>query len=318
MTTAQNLDVTVDGDRIDARLYAPESAELTTEQGYPCIVMAHGLGCTQDSGLHEFATGLATTGTAVITFDYRHFAGSEGSPRQLIDPYKQLDDYRAVISVARATEGIDPARIVLWGVSFSGGHVIELAAEDSSIAGVIALVPSPDGRAAVLKSARSQSPVRLARTNALAIRDAIAGRRRKAPTYLPLVAPPGKIGALTAPGAFESMTTTAGPSWKNSFAARLLLQFAGYRPITKANKVQCPVLVQIGDLDQTAIPEVATDAALQMQARTHHYPCDHFDVFPGQEFYDRTLLDQQRFISDIFQGTPPAPPYRYVTASDTA
>lgn len=98
MTTAQNLDVTVDGDRIDARLYAPESAELTTEQGYPCIVMAHGLGCTQDSGLHEFATGLATTGTAVITFDYRHFAGSEGSPRQLIDPYKQLDDYRAVIS----------------------------------------------------------------------------------------------------------------------------------------------------------------------------------------------------------------------------
>src|SRR5262249_25437894 len=38
-------------------------------------------------------------------------------------------------------DGVDPDRIVLWGWSFSGGHVIAVAATDPRIAAVISRAP---------------------------------------------------------------------------------------------------------------------------------------------------------------------------------
>ena len=35
-------------------------------------------------------------------FDYRHFGGSAGEPRQLLDIRQQQDDYRAAVGYARA------------------------------------------------------------------------------------------------------------------------------------------------------------------------------------------------------------------------
>ena len=47
-----------------------------------------------------------------------------------------------------------PARIALWGASFSGGHVLRVAAERDDIGAVIALTPLTSGvavsRAAVV------------------------------------------------------------------------------------------------------------------------------------------------------------------------
>ena len=41
--------------------------------------------------------------------------------------------------------GVDPDRIVLWGTSWSGGHVVYAAAADPRIAAVIAQYPDLDG-----------------------------------------------------------------------------------------------------------------------------------------------------------------------------
>jgi uncharacterized protein len=90
----------------------------------PCVVLGHGLGGTVDSGLLPFAERFAAAGIDALAFDYRYFGASDGEPRQLLSVPRQLEDYAAAIAYARSLEGVDPQRIVLWGSSYSGGHVV--------------------------------------------------------------------------------------------------------------------------------------------------------------------------------------------------
>ena len=93
------------------------------------MVLAHGFGGVKEARLDAYAERFAAAGYAALVFDYRHFGDSGGEPRLLIDIGRQQADWRAAIAFARALEGVDGERIALWGTSFSGGHVIELAAD---------------------------------------------------------------------------------------------------------------------------------------------------------------------------------------------
>ncbi|MGV0801852.1 alpha/beta fold hydrolase, partial [Mycolicibacterium elephantis] len=82
--TSTRIQVQVDGDTIVARRFGAATDALTGPAGRPCVVMAHGFGATQDSGLFAFAEALAGAGAEVVTFDYRNFGESSGQPRQLV------------------------------------------------------------------------------------------------------------------------------------------------------------------------------------------------------------------------------------------
>lgn len=297
--TSDPMQIRVAGETISARRFAAATDALTGPAGRPCVVMAHGFGATQDSGLFDFAAALADAGTDVVTFDYRHFAQSSGQPRQLVSLSRQIADYHAVIAHARALPGVDAARIVAWGVSLSGGHVIRVAAEDARLAGVISLTPAADGLPVVTNMLRTLGPRYLGRVMARGARDVVAGLLRRPPVLMPIVAPPGELAGLTADGAADGMRDIAGPTWRNEFAARVVLDMGAYRPITSAARVNCPALVQIGDLDRTAPPEAAAAAATRMRATVHHYPCDHFDVYPRQPWHERVVRDQVAFLRRI-------------------
>ena len=126
----------------------------------PCVVMAPGFGGTRDTGgLVAYAQGLAAAGLDVVLFDYRGFGGSSGSPRQLVSAARQRQDYHAAIAAARQLPGVDPDRIVLWGISYSGGHVVRVAAEDGHVAAVVSLTPAMDGVAVLAQLAPQCRPM---------------------------------------------------------------------------------------------------------------------------------------------------------------
>jgi dienelactone hydrolase len=137
----EDIHIPSDGEQLAAYVYRPDSAN----RDVPCVVMAHGFSGTRDDGLPAYAEAFRAAGYAVVLFDFRHFGASSGQPRQLLDIERQIADYRAVVQWARQLDGVDPDRIVLWGTSFSGGHVLEVAATDARIAAVIAQVPFADG-----------------------------------------------------------------------------------------------------------------------------------------------------------------------------
>lgn len=269
------------------------SDALATEAGRPCVVLGHGFGGTRDSGLAAFAEAFAAAGIDAVAFDYRTFGASEGHPRQSIEINAQLADYAAAVSCARDLEGVDADRVAIWGYSLAGGHVFRVGARDERIAAAIALAPATDGRATVRQALERTGLGTVMRNIPRALRE----QARGGPAYQPLAAPPGKNAALTAPGAYEGYLAMAGPTWDNRYTAPKPLSFGRYRPGRDARDVACPVLVQLGELDQSAPPLAAAEDARGLRtAEVRHYPCDHFDFFPGRDWHEQVRRHQVDFL----------------------
>jgi len=277
---------------------AGEGTAFAGEDGRrPCVVMAHGFTGTMDSGLMPFAERFAEAGLDALVFDYRHFGQSDGEPRQLLSIRSQLEDYAAAIAFARALEDVDPDRIVVWGSSYSGGHVIPVAVADGRVAAVISQVPAMDGAAALLNAMRTAGPAQTARLTAIAVRDLIASLRGEEPVLAPAVGTPGSVAFMTSPDSEPGMLAVAGPSWRNEVAARIALQAGTYRPGLQADRLPCPILVQIADRDAVAPVKAAQDAAWRAtgRAEVRTYPIGHFDIYIGAPF-ERAVADQLYFL----------------------
>jgi fermentation-respiration switch protein FrsA (DUF1100 family) len=96
-------------------------------------------------------------GLGVLAYDHATFGSSDGEPRQEIDPVGQIRDLRMAVTAARRLQRFDPDRIGLWGISFSGAHVLSVAAWDRRIKAVVSQVPWIAGRENVLRMGGEQA-----------------------------------------------------------------------------------------------------------------------------------------------------------------
>lgn len=294
------------GTECDAWFFTSETTgPFDSAAGRPVVVMAHGFGGTKDSGLEPFAQRLAAAGLAVFAFDYRGFGASAGTPRQRIRLAGQIEDYRSAIAAAGRRPGVDRSRVVLWGISQSGGHVLTLAAERADVCAAIAVAPMVTGLSAGRHALAQHGPLAMATSTASGVRSALATRFGAAPTMLPLVGRPGDRAALTAEGYYESYLALAGPTWRNEVDASVGLELGGYRADRRADRITAPVLVQIADYDRAAPPQAAAKVAFAARAEVRHYPCDHFDIFAGNDWFEPTIADQIRFLTRKLASTAP-------------
>lgn len=274
LTAVSDIRIPSHGEELAAYLYRPPNATGPV----PVVVMAHGFTGTRDDGLPGYAEAFARAGFAVVLFDYRYFGASSGDPRQLLDIGRQQDDYRAVVDWARHAEGIDPDRIVLWGSSFSGGHVLAVAETDSRIAAVISQAPFTDSLAVIRRM-----PIRTAlRATAVALADRAGALVGRAPIYIPAVGPPGSFAALTEPDAESGFAAIRSPNtlWRNEFAARLILGFIAFRPFRHAARLTMPVLFCVCEQDTTTPPGPTVRAAREApRGELRLYPYGHFDIY---------------------------------------
>ncbi|MCZ4076962.1 alpha/beta hydrolase [Rhodococcus sp. H36-A4] len=283
-TVSSTVGFTVAGTRCEGTHFSAHSDVLASAAGRPVVVLAHGLGGTRDSGLDGFAEAFAAAGLDAFTFDYRGFGTSGGDARQTVSLAGQVEDWMAAVDAAAQLPGVDPQRIVLWGVSLAGGHVLQVAADRGDIAAVISVVPMVDGLAAMRHALAAHGPITLLKATATGIAARVRVTMGK-PTMLPVVGKPGQPGALTLSGAYEDYHSIAGPSWRNEVRADVGLELGTRAPAQAAAKIKVPLLVQIADFDQSAPPRAAALAAFAGRAEVRHYPGDHFDLFPGKPFH---------------------------------
>jgi len=281
-------------EKCQAWLYLPAGA-----QPHPVIVMAHGLGGIRQMRLDAYAERFAAAGYACLVFDYRHFGGSEGEPRQLLDITLQLADWAAAIAYARSRADLDPARVVLWGTSFGGGHAIVATARDGGIAATIAQCPFTDGPASVL----AMDPRSSVKVTARAVRDLIAAGLGRSPVMVPTAGLPGSAALMTAPdavpgylGLVDDEARAAG--FDNQVAARVVVDIVRHRPGRKAEEVRCPILFSVCETDSVA-PAKATlrHARRAPRGEVRLYPEGHFDIYVGEPF-ERVVADQLAFLTN--------------------
>ncbi|MFL1428130.1 MULTISPECIES: alpha/beta hydrolase [unclassified Nocardiopsis] len=276
-----------------AWLYTPE--KHSADGPRPVIVMAHGLAGVKEMRLDAFAERFTAAGYACLVFDYRHFGASSGEPRQLLDIQRQLEDWRSAVSHARTLDGVDPDRVVVWGTSFGGGHVIITAARDERVAAAIAQCPFTDGFA----SAFAIPPVSSAKVTALALRDAVGARLGRPPVMVPSYGPPGSTSLMSAPDSAAGVTALIpeGRHVPKEVTARFALDIARHFPGRRTRDVDCPILFAVCERDTVAPPgPTQRHAARAPKGEVKLYDAGHFDIYVGEDF-ERNVTDQLDFLA---------------------
>ena len=152
-----------EGTRLAAEVF---SATDKSGEKLPCILMAHGWGGTV-RGLRRDAVEFARAGYLAVAFDYRGWGSSDprvilaepspnGNPRrfraeviairEVVDPVEQGRDWLNALHWLQSEPMCDPARIGIWGSSYSGGHVLFAAAHDKRVKAVFSQVGGMDSR----------------------------------------------------------------------------------------------------------------------------------------------------------------------------
>jgi dienelactone hydrolase len=159
----RTADILSEGTRMAAEVFAPKKPQADK---LPTIIMSHGWGGTA-ALLRPDAIVFARAGYLVVAFDYRGWGASDarlilaGSKpekkdgkwlaevqevRGVVDPIDQTTDILNAIHWAVGEKQCDPARLGLWGSSFSGGHVVYVAARDPRVKAFVSQVGAMDGR----------------------------------------------------------------------------------------------------------------------------------------------------------------------------
>ena len=270
-------------------------SSATAGSGRPVIVMAHGLGGVKEERLDAFAERITAAGYVCLVFDYRHFGASGGSPRHLLDIGRQREDWRAAVAFARTLGGVDPDRVVVWGTSFGGGHVIVTAAEDARIAAAIAQCPFTDGLASSLATPKLTS----IKLTARALVDVVGARLGRPPVMVPTYGSPGATALMTAPDVVAGIEklAPAGADHPKDVTARFTLDIVRNFPGRQAKNVACPIFFAICERDTVAPPGPTKRYAAQApRGEVKLYEAGHFDIYVGEDF-ERNVADQLDFLA---------------------
>ena len=152
-----------EGTRLAAEIFSLES---NSGNNLPCILMAHGWrGIVR--GLRRDAVAFVKASFLAVAFDYRGWGNSaprvilaepapSGKParfeaeviaiREVIDPVEQARGWLNAMRWLQSEPMCDTERIGVWGSSYSGGHVLYVAAHDKRMKAVFSQVGGMDSR----------------------------------------------------------------------------------------------------------------------------------------------------------------------------
>jgi fermentation-respiration switch protein FrsA (DUF1100 family) len=253
----QDIEFDAAGTTLRGWLYVPDGASGPA----PTVVMCHGFSAVKEMYTDAFAETFCEAGLCVILYDNRNLGASDGEPRQEIDPWAQVRDFRDAISYARTRDEVDGDRIGIWGSSYSGAHAIVVGATDRRVKAVVSQVPLISGY---------QNARRLVRADMIAPfqrmfeADREARFRGEPPQTVAAVAPEGEPCAMPTPDSYEWFTSTGSsraPAWRNEVTLRSVEMFWEYEPGAYLPYVSpTPLLLVVAAGDHLTVSDVAIDA----------------------------------------------------------
>jgi cephalosporin-C deacetylase-like acetyl esterase len=265
-----------DGTVLRGWLYSPDAPGP-----HAAISMAHGYAGTRHHGIDRFAEAFAADGHVVLLHDHRGFGDSGGEPRQDVDPWTQISDWRRALSHLETRPDVDAERLGLWGTSYAGGHALVLGATDPRLRAVVAQVPTISGAEQTRRRVR---PEDLAAFHAALLDDERAraaggpGARRAI-----VSADPDVPASYRAPDAVAFyLQDIPDGVWVNEVTVRSTLAATTYEPGVYVERVSpTPLLMVVATHDTVTLTDTALAAyerALEPK-RLVAIPGGHFDPY---------------------------------------
>jgi uncharacterized protein len=229
------------------------------------------------------AEAFAQAGIASVVFDNRNFGASDGEPRQEIDPWQQVRDYRDAITYAETLAATDPDRIGICGSSYSGGHVLVVGAIDRRVKCVVSQVPLISGHANARRPIRADFIAGLQRM----FDDARGARMQgKAPAMIAVVSE-SPVGPAALPTSdswawFTETGSNRAPSWRDDVTLRSVEMFMEYEPGSYVSFISpTPLMMVVARGDHLTVADEALagyERALEPK-RLVMLPGGHFDAY---------------------------------------
>jgi fermentation-respiration switch protein FrsA (DUF1100 family) len=278
---ARRRDIEFDSDGITLRgwFYPAAGASGTA----PTIVMAHGFSAVKEMYLDSYAELFSANGLNALVFDNRNFGDSDGTPRQEIEPWEQVRDYRTAITYATTLPETDANRIGIWGSSYSGGHVLVVAAIDRRVKAVVSQVPLISGYQNIRALVRADF-IDVFREQFDAER--LSRFQGNEPTMVPVVAEdPFAPSALPTPDSYQWFTETGAsraPNWKNEVTLRTVEALGEYNPGDYIDQISPTPLLMLPARNDVLTPSrfaiAAYEKALEPK-KLEILPGGHFDAY---------------------------------------
>jgi dipeptidyl aminopeptidase/acylaminoacyl peptidase len=282
-----DVEFMADGTRLRGWLYKPHS-----DQPLAAIVMTHGYNCIKELYLDKYAEAWAKAGFVVLAYDHRNLGASDGEPRQELDPWQQIRDYRTAITFLQTLPWVDGNKIGIWGTSYSGGHVLVVAAIDRRVKCVVAQVPTISGWRGML---RRVQPSDWHNLRMQFDTDRLNRFLGQPPKMIPMVTDPNAKGQAShaSPDAWEFFNgINAAESdqwrfktWKNEITLRSVEMYAEYEPGSYIERVApTPLLMLVADNDVLAVTDEALDAFNRAREikKLLVFPGGHFSAYTNQ------------------------------------
>ena len=270
---------TGDGITLRGWHYVPDGASSPV----PTVVMSHGFSAVKEMYLDKYAERFAQDGIGSIVYDNRNFGASDGEPRQEIDPWKQVSDYRDAITFAETLSDVKNDAIGIFGSSYSGGHVLTVGAIDKRVKAVVSQVPLASGHRNARRIVRAD---KIAGFQDMFNEDRRARARGEAPAMVPVVDEnPDAPSALPTPDSYEWFMKghkERAPSWKNEVTLRSVEMFTEYEPIAYMPFISpTPLLMIVALGDHLTIASMALEAYEKALApkKLVTLPGGHFDAY---------------------------------------
>ena len=172
-----------------AKLFYP--AGFSPNDSWPAVVLGHGYNALSIA-IEKYGARFAERGLVAMVIDYRSYGFSDPWVR-LLEPEaglarqrevikevpielertrlvqrRQVEDIRAAISYLQGEPGVNPDQIGVWGSSYGGGVMLNVAGHDSRVKAVVGQVSGANGLTAKGPASISdellQDQIRRART----------------------------------------------------------------------------------------------------------------------------------------------------------
>ena len=264
----KNIKFHANGVELDGWFYTPEN----TQAPFPTLIMSHGFGAIKEMALDGYAEIFCKAGFACLVYDHRNTGASAGEPRGELDPWQQISDMRDAITYATMQPEVDAERIGRWGTSYSGGHVLVVAATDRRVKCVVSQVPTVSGFKNTLRSIPTD------KFDAF-LKDIDEDRINRAKGLPPKMVPISTEGSESYAW---SMIAAKGTNYINSVTLRTLDLRMGYEPGTYLPRIAPTPLLMILGTHDTRCPtddQLAAYSTAHEPKKLHLFKGGHYEPY---------------------------------------